>query len=77
MSKSKPVTASELPITGSIPEAGKLFFGVNKEAAYRLARAGIIPTVETGSRNKRALLHVLQRRLTTDPQNDGGGEAAI
>ncbi len=74
MTKAKP--ASELPITGSIPEAGRMFFGVNKEAAYRLARQGVIPTVETGTRNKRALLHVLQRRLTTDPQNEGGGAAA-
>jgi hypothetical protein len=68
--------APELPITGSIPEAGKRFFGVNREAAYRLARAGVIPTVDTGTRNKRALLHVLQRRLMTDPQSDGGGATA-
>jgi hypothetical protein len=73
--KSKPAP-EVLPITGSIPEAGRLFFGVGRESAYRLARAGVIPTIETGSRNKVALLHVLRQRLTQDPQNDGGGAAA-
>jgi hypothetical protein len=76
MTKGKSNPAPEVPITGSIPQAGRVFFNVGSQAAYRLARQGIIPTVDIGTRNKRALMQVLQRRLTTDPQNDGGGAAA-
>ena len=52
-----------LPVTGSIPEAGKLFFKAGKEKSYRLAKAGAIVTLETGARSKVALLHATARRL--------------
>ena len=45
----------ELPPTMPIPECGALFFGANGPASYRLERAGVIPSIKTGSRNKRAL----------------------
>jgi hypothetical protein len=70
MAKGKHETAPEMPITGPIPEAGRIFFGAGKEASYRLARKGIIPTIETGTRNKLALMRVLQQRLTRDPETD-------
>ena len=54
----------ELPPTMPIPECGALFFG---PASYRLERAGVIPSIKTGSRNKRALPRVLARRLNRDP----------
>jgi hypothetical protein len=56
----------DLPATMPIPECGKLFFGASLPASYRLARAGVIPTIETGSRNKRALPRVLARKLGMD-----------
>jgi hypothetical protein len=72
MTKVKQTTAvpsiDELPATMPIPECGALFFGASLPASYRLARSGVIPTIETGSRNKRALPRVLAKRLGRDPQ---------
>jgi hypothetical protein len=59
----------ELPPTMPIPECGALFFGANGPASYRLERAGVIPSIKTGSRNKRALPRVLARRLNRDPSD--------
>src|SRR5215813_6055420 len=44
LTMTKPKTTSAtlpkpLPVTGSIPEAGALFFGAGKEKSYRLAKA--------------------------------------
>jgi hypothetical protein len=56
-----------LPPTGSIPAAGKMFFNAGRERSYRLAKAGAIVTMDTGSRSKVALLHATARRLGLDP----------
>jgi hypothetical protein len=71
MSKSKfggvSALPKPLPATGSIPEAGRLFFQAGRERSYRLARAGAIVTLDTGSRSKIALLHATARKLGIDP----------
>ena len=36
--------------TISVPEAGKLFFGLAKNAAYEAAKNGDIPTIRIGGR---------------------------
>ena len=36
--------------TISVPDAGKLFFGLAKNGAYEAARKGDIPTVKIGGR---------------------------
>lgn len=36
--------------TISVPDAGKLFYGLSRNAAYLAARAGDIPTVKIGGR---------------------------
>lgn len=36
--------------TISVPDAGKLFFGLARNAAYEAARSGDIPTVKIGGR---------------------------
>jgi hypothetical protein len=71
MAKAKTPTAlpKPLPVTSSVPEAGRLFFGAGKERSYRLAKAGAIPVLETGTRGKTALLHVLARRLGINPND--------
>ena len=61
-----------LPVTGTVPEAGKLFFNAGREKSYRLARHNVIPTLDNGSRGKIALLHVLARQLGVDPNNPQG-----
>ena len=58
-----------LPVTGSIPEAGKIFFNAGRERSYRLAKAGAIVTLETGLRSKTALMHATARKLGIDPNN--------
>jgi hypothetical protein len=56
-----------LPATGSIPDAGRMFFDAGRERSYRLAKAGAIVTLDTGSRSKVALLHATARKLGIDP----------
>ncbi|MFC3207400.1 DNA-binding protein [Aquamicrobium soli] len=36
--------------TISVPDAGKLFFGLARNAAYEAARSGDIPTIKIGGR---------------------------
>jgi len=70
MTKSKTAPAalpSPLPATDTIPAAGALFFGAGKEKSYRLAKAGAIVTLDTGSRSKVALMHATARKLGIDP----------
>jgi hypothetical protein len=69
MAKPKTSIPSPLPATGTIPEAGKIFFNAGRERSYRLAKSGAIPVLETGTRGKLALLHVLARRLGIDPND--------
>ena len=77
MTKGRSIPAPEaLPITSSIPWCGKKFFEAGKEASYRLAKKGVIPTIDVGTRNKRALPRVLQRRLMNDPQEATHKETA-
>jgi hypothetical protein len=39
---------SEQPLTLSVPEAGKRYFGLSKNASYLAAERGDIPTVRVG-----------------------------
>lgn len=36
------------PKTLSVPEAGKRYFGISKNAAYQAAKEGQIPTIRIG-----------------------------
>ena len=36
------------PLTMSVPEAGKRYFGLSRNGAYNAAAAGTIPTVRIG-----------------------------
>jgi hypothetical protein len=56
-----------MPATASIPEAGRLFFNAGKEKSYRLAKAGAIATLKTGTKGMVALMHVTARKLGLDP----------
>ena len=58
-----------LPATGSIPDAGRMFFDAGREKSYRLARAGAIVTLDVGPRSKIALLHATARKLGLDPNS--------
>jgi hypothetical protein len=70
MAKAKNMPAklpSPLPPTGTVPEAGRLFFNAGRERSYRLAKTGAIVTLDTGTRSKVALLWATARRLGLDP----------
>jgi hypothetical protein len=72
MSKAKNAPAmlpKPLPVTGSVPEAGRLFFRAGREKSYRLAKAGAIVTLDTGKRSMVALLHATARKLGIDPNS--------
>jgi hypothetical protein len=36
------------PLTLSVPEAGKRYFGIGRNASYRAAERGDIPTIRVG-----------------------------
>lgn len=40
--------ANEQPMTISVPEAGKKYFGIAQNAAYAAAARGEIPTIKVG-----------------------------
>jgi hypothetical protein len=41
-------SAPEAPKTLTVPEAGKRYFGLGKNASYEAARRGDIPTIRIG-----------------------------
>ena len=40
--------AKEKPLTLSVPEAGRRYYGIGRNAAYRAAKRGEIPTIKVG-----------------------------
>jgi hypothetical protein len=55
--------------TMSVPEAGREFFGLSRNASYKAAQRGEIPTVRIG-RLLRVPLVALERKLA-EPDIDG------
>ena len=41
---------NDQPFTISVPDAGRRYFGIGKNAAYQAARRGEIPTIKIGKR---------------------------
>lgn len=48
--------------TMSVPEAGRVFFGIGRNASYEAARRGDIPTIKIG-RLKRVSVAAMSRKL--------------
>jgi hypothetical protein len=48
--------------TMSVPDAGRLYFDLGKNASYEAARRGDIPTIRMG-RKIRAVVCLLERKL--------------
>jgi hypothetical protein len=46
--RGRKVQAPEPPLTISVPEAGKRYFGLSKKGSYAAADRGEIPTVKVG-----------------------------
>ena len=50
----------KIPKTISVPEAGKVYYGLSKNGSYEAARRGDIPTIQVG-RLKRVSVAVMDR----------------
>jgi hypothetical protein len=46
--KPEAATMTESPLTISVPEAGRKYFGMSRDASYIAARRGEIPTIRIG-----------------------------
>jgi hypothetical protein len=62
-------TMNEAPLTISVPEAGKKYFGLSRNASYDAASRGELPVVKIG-RLLRVPVRLLERML------DEAGKAA-
>ena len=50
--------------TISVPEAGRRYFGVGRDKAYELARAGVIPAWRLGERKLVVSVDAIERVVT-------------
>jgi hypothetical protein len=58
------------PLTLSVPEAGKRYFGIGRAASYQAAAIGEIPTIRVGGLLRvpiRAMERLLDTAGTRDP----------
>jgi hypothetical protein len=66
--------SEDTPLTISVPEAGRRYFGLSRNASYMAAARGELPTVRIGRLLRvpvRALEHMLDKATDT-----GGGRRA-
>lgn len=56
------MSEKDAPLTMSIPEAGKKYFGLSRNGSYDAAARGDIPTINVG-RLKRVPIRAMERRL--------------
>ena len=54
--------ADDKPLTMTVPEAGKKYFGLSRDGSYRAAERGEIPTIRIG-RLLRVPVVALERKL--------------
>ena len=52
----------EMPLTLSVPEAGKRYYGLSRNGSYAAAKRGDIPTIDVG-RLKRVPVIRMERKL--------------
>ncbi len=51
--------------TMSVPEAGRVYFEMGKNASYEAARRGDIPTFRVGPKILRVSIAVMERKMET------------
>jgi hypothetical protein len=69
---------AELPLTMSVPEAGRRYFGLSRNASYAAATRGDIPTIRIGKLLRvpiRALEQMLDQPEAARPESGHGGRA--
>jgi hypothetical protein len=65
----------EKPLTISVPEAGKRYFNLSRNASYAAAERGEIPVIRIG-RLLRVPVRAMERKLDNASERRGGAEAA-
>jgi hypothetical protein len=65
----------ETQLTITVPEAGKKYFGLSRDASYAAAQRGDIPTIRVG-RLLRVPVRAMERKLDNASERPGGAEAA-
>ena len=55
------------PKTMSVPEAGRLYFGVGRDASYQAAKKGVIPFMWVG-RCMRVPIAAMERLMENPPE---------
>jgi hypothetical protein len=63
------------PLTMSVPEAGKRYFNLSRNASYAAAERGEIPVIRIG-RLLRVPVRAMERKLDNANERCGGAEAA-
>jgi hypothetical protein len=61
---------NELPKTITVPEAGKEYFGLSRNASYAAAERGDIPTIKIG-RLLRVPIRALEEKLNVSVKKTG------
>jgi hypothetical protein len=51
------------PLTLSVPEAGKRYFGLSPTGSYHAARTGALPTIRLGPKTLRVPIRALEAML--------------
>jgi excisionase family DNA binding protein len=59
------------PLTITVPEAGKRYFGISRGASYDAAKRGEIPTIRIG-RLVRVPVRAMERKLDRAGEPNGG-----
>jgi hypothetical protein len=49
--------------TMSVPEAGRIYYGLSRAASYDAAARGDIPTIRVGNKTLRVPIAAMERRL--------------
>ena len=47
----------------SVPEAGRIYYGLSRSASYDAAARGDIPTIRVGAKTLRVPIAAMERRL--------------
>ena len=74
-SRGKEQMTKDDPLTISVPEAGRRYFNLSRNASYAAAERGEIPVIRIG-RLLRVPVRAMERKLDNASEHRGGTEAA-
>ncbi len=67
------MTATTTPKTMSVPEAGRVYFGIGRDASYQAAKTGQIPVIRIG-KLLRVPIVAMERMLDRAGEAEGSPE---